>query len=58
VRRTLPYPGPEEIVETYYCLAAFAHSQLTLDYQWVSHPGYNRDRGPVSIVAVRLHVQF
>jgi high affinity Mn2+ porin len=54
----LPHPGPEEIVETYYSLSAFAHSLLTLDYQWVSHPAYNRDRGPVSIVAVRLHVQF
>jgi high affinity Mn2+ porin len=54
----LPHPGPEKIVETYYNLAAFEWLQLTLDYQHVNNPGYNRDRGPVSIVAVRIHVQF
>ena len=54
----LPHPGSEQIVETYYDLAAFQHANLTLDYQWVNHPGYNTDRGPVSIVAVRVHVQF
>ena len=30
---------------------------VTLDYQWVQNPAYNRDRGPVSIVAIRVHVE-
>jgi high affinity Mn2+ porin len=54
----LPHPGPEQIVETYYSLAVFAVAHLSLDYQWINHPAYNRDRGPVSVVAVRLHAQF
>jgi high affinity Mn2+ porin len=54
----LPHPGAEQIVETYYSLAVMSHAYLSLDYQWVKNPGYNTDRGPVSIVAVRLHAQF
>jgi len=30
----------------------------TLDYQLVVNPGYNADRGPVSIVGVRVHAAF
>jgi high affinity Mn2+ porin len=54
----LPHPGPEEIVESYYELALVAQVHLTLDYQWVNNPAYNRDRGPVSIIAVRVHAQL
>jgi high affinity Mn2+ porin len=31
---------------------------LTLDYQFVDNPGYNADRGPVSVFAARIHGQF
>jgi high affinity Mn2+ porin len=54
----LPHPGPEEIIETYYSLGILQAAHLTFDYQWIDHPAYNRDRGPVSVVAVRLHAQF
>jgi high affinity Mn2+ porin len=54
----LPHPGPEEILETYYSAAVFQTAQLTFDYQWVNHPAYNLDRGPVSIFAVRIHAEF
>lgn len=54
----LPHPGPEQILETYYSVAAVSFAQLSLDYQWINHPAYNRDRGPASVVAVRLHAQF
>ena len=54
----LPHPAPEQIVETYYDAAVLARAQLTLDYQWINHPAYNRDRGPVSVFAVRFHAQF
>jgi high affinity Mn2+ porin len=54
----LPHPGPELIVETYYDAAVQSWAHLSLDYQWVRNPAYNTDRGPVSIVAVRLHAQF
>jgi high affinity Mn2+ porin len=54
----LPHPGPEEILETYYSAGVFKIAQLTFDYQWVNHPAYNLDRGPVSILAVRVHAEF
>ncbi len=54
----LPHPGPERILETYYDAALNKFVSLTFDYQFVDHPAYNRDRGPVSIFAARLHAQF
>ena len=54
----LPHPRAEQIVETYYKLAVFARDAVSLDYQWVMNPAYNTDRGPVSIVAIRVHAQF
>jgi high affinity Mn2+ porin len=54
----LPHPRAEQIIETYYSFAARSWAHLSLNYQWVKNPGYNTDRGPVSIVAVRLHAQF
>ena len=54
----LPHPGPERIIESYYSAAIFNFAHLTFDYQWLNHPAYNRDRGPASVIAVRLHAQF
>jgi high affinity Mn2+ porin len=53
----LPHPGPEQILETYYSLPV-SYFRLTLDYQFIVNPGYNSDRGPVSVVSARLHAQF
>jgi high affinity Mn2+ porin len=53
----LPHPGPEEILEAYYTLPIYSW-QLTFDYQFIVNPAYNRDRGPVSVIASRLHTQF
>jgi high affinity Mn2+ porin len=54
----LPDPGAERIMETYYSLAVLHYAHLSFDYQWIDHPAYNRDRGPVSVFAVRVHAQF
>ena len=54
----LPHAGSEEILEGYYSLAVLPQAFLTIDYQRVVNPGYNRDRGPASIVAIRVHAQF
>lgn len=54
----LPHPGAEHILETYYSLALGRIAHLSADYQMIDHPAYNRDRGPVSIFAARLHAQF
>jgi len=51
----LPHPGPEQILEAYYSCAVLRALHVTLDYQRIDHPAYNRDRGPVSVFAVRVH---
>ena len=52
----LPRAGDERIIETYYDWQVIAHVNLTADYQFVASPAYNRDRGPVHVFALRLHV--
>lgn len=55
----LPHPGHEQIVETYYSLPiGLGAWKLTADYQFIVNPGYNRDRGPVSVLGARLRTQF
>ena len=54
----LPHPEAEQILETYYRLAVVKWAQLTLDYQYIVNPAYNTDRGPASVVALRLHAQL
>ncbi len=50
--------GHEKIIETFYSVGVIREVRLTGDYQFVANPGYNRDRGPVSILGARLHAQF
>ncbi|HXQ80079.1 MAG TPA: carbohydrate porin [Opitutaceae bacterium] len=50
--------GQEEILETYYSVQAAKWLWISPDFQYATHPGYNRDRGPVPIYALRVHVEF
>lgn len=54
----LPHPGSEHVFETYYATVVKDWVNVSFDYQFISHPAYNRDRGPVSIFGLRLHSQF
>jgi high affinity Mn2+ porin len=54
----LPHPGPEKILETYYKSAVLERINVTFDYQHVVNPAYNHDRGPVSVFAIRIHMEF
>jgi high affinity Mn2+ porin len=49
---------PERILETYYAYALNRAVTLTADYQFVTNPAYNADRGPVHIFSGRLHGEF
>jgi len=44
-------------MEIYYQLPVYSW-QLTFDYQFITNPAHNADRGPVQIYSVRLHAQF
>jgi high affinity Mn2+ porin len=54
----LPQAGPEQILETFYSVALFGFARVTADYQLINDPAYNRQRGPVSMLTLRLHAQF
>jgi high affinity Mn2+ porin len=53
----LPHPGLEQIIEADYQLPV-SYFSLTLDYQFIVNPAYNRDRGPASVIGARMHAQF
>jgi high affinity Mn2+ porin len=54
----LPNAGPEQILEAYYRVAVSSFAHVSFDYQFIDHPAYNRDRGPVSIFGLQLHLRF
>ena len=54
----LPHPGSEWILESYYDWQMIKGVNLTVDYQLIANPAYNRDRGPANVFALRLHGGF
>lgn len=48
----------ERVFETYYALAMNKALTFTADYQLITNPAYNADRGPVSVFTGRLHGEF
>jgi hypothetical protein len=48
----------EDIVESYYNVHTWRGLYYSLDAQYINHPGYNQDRGPVLVESVRMHVDF
>jgi high affinity Mn2+ porin len=43
---------------TYYAFKPTRFVTVSLDYQFVANPAYNRDRGPASFAGLRLHSEF
>jgi high affinity Mn2+ porin len=50
--------GRENILESYYTLHAWRGIFPSVGLQYIVNPGYNRDRGPVIVPTLRLHVDF
>jgi len=50
--------GPEKIVEAFYTAHLWRGFFFSFDLQHINNPAYNRDRGPVLVPGVRLHVDF
>lgn len=48
----------EKILEAYYAYRLGKWETLSIDYQFIANPGYNADRGPVSVFSGRLHADF
>lgn len=49
--------GPEKIFETYYTAHIWRGISVAIDYQNITSPGYNRDRGPANVLSFRIHVE-
>ncbi len=54
----LPHYEAEDIAEVYYRARLTEQLSASADYQFVANPAYNRDRGPISIVGIRLHAEI
>jgi high affinity Mn2+ porin len=54
----LPHPGGEYIAEAYYKINIWRRAFATVDLQYITNPGYNRDRGPVWVPGFRFHAEF
>jgi high affinity Mn2+ porin len=50
--------GREDIIETYYTARVWRGVAASAGLQYIDHPGYNRDRGPVVVEMLRLHLEF
>jgi high affinity Mn2+ porin len=50
--------GRENIIETYYTTHVWRGIYLAPGFQHINNPGYNRDRGPVTVPSFRGHVEF
>lgn len=50
--------GHETIVETYYRAQAGRFIQVSGDLQHIWNPGYNRDRGPATVLTLRLNLRW
>jgi len=54
----LPNYGREATAELFYEVKLFNNLWATADYQFVNHPAYNKDRGPINLFAGRIHIEF
>ena len=50
--------GAEQALEAYYSFALTPQLSLSADAQHIRNPAYNADRGPVTLYAVRMHLEF
>ena len=49
--------GLEKIFETYYTAHVWRGIFFAIDFQHITNPGYNIDRGPASVVGFRIHIE-
>ena len=54
---TLTY-GVERNLEVYYDFHVWKTLHIAIDYQLITNPAFNQDRGPISVIGARLHVEF
>jgi high affinity Mn2+ porin len=48
----------ERILETFYSFSLAKKTSLSLGFQRIANPGYNRDRGPADFLSIRVHAEI
>ena len=48
----------ESVAEAFYSVNLFKAVWLSADYQHITNPAFNADRGPVEVFGARCHVEF
>jgi hypothetical protein len=48
----------ERILETFYSFSPAKKTWLSLGFQRIGNPGYNRDRGPADFLSPRIHAEI
>ena len=54
----LPNYSRENILEIFYQIKLYSFLWGSLDYQFVGHPAYNSNRGPVHVFGARVHTEL
>lgn len=52
------YFSPEKNIEAYYKIGLNKNVELTLDYQFVQNPNFEKSRGPAHVFGIRLRTNF
>jgi high affinity Mn2+ porin len=50
--------GAEQVVEGYYRAQLGPYVEIGPDLQYISNPGYNRDRGPARVSSLRINIRY
>jgi carbohydrate-selective porin OprB len=50
--------GRELVLESYYDRSFSKEIHAALDYQFIADPAFNRARGPVAVLGMRIHWEF
>ncbi len=50
--------APESILEAFYSLKVFEFLHASPDYQLIINPAYNKNRGPVNVFSIRIHIEI
>jgi len=50
--------APENLLEFYYSMELIKNINVSGAYQFIGNPGYNKDRGPVNIFSIRVHIEI
>ncbi len=51
-------PNAESVIEAFYSFNVLSSLWLSVDYQHITNPAFNADRGPVDIFGLRAHAEF